>query len=177
MADGLCCRVWFILRCRRTAGGHGHGLCSLALAVCRGGKRPCHPCQRPLAGRVSCWAGARPTRPETEAITSNEEYQLKRMEMRRGTPFLGPGAKDQPLPWQHPFCPSGKAGDRHRSRPAAAGDGARLCRLPGYDPADQEAGPPVRADLTVDARPMGANHNLCVSVTGIKDQFALEGEP
>ena len=33
------------------------------------------------------------------------------------------------------------------------------------------------ADLTVDARPMGANHNLCVSITGIKDQFALEGEP
>ena len=33
------------------------------------------------------------------------------------------------------------------------------------------------ADLTVDARPMGANHNLCVSVTGIKDRFALEGEP
>ena len=32
------------------------------------------------------------------------------------------------------------------------------------------------ADLTVDARPMGANHNLCVSVTGIKDAFALEGE-
>ena len=33
------------------------------------------------------------------------------------------------------------------------------------------------ADLTVDARPMGCSHNLCVSVTGIKDQFALEGEP
>ena len=33
------------------------------------------------------------------------------------------------------------------------------------------------ADLTVDARPMGCNHNLCVSVTGIKDAFALEGEP
>lgn len=33
------------------------------------------------------------------------------------------------------------------------------------------------ADLTVDARPMGCNHNLCVSVTGIKDHFALEGEP
>ena len=33
------------------------------------------------------------------------------------------------------------------------------------------------ADLTVDARPMGCNHNLCVSVTGIKDRFALEGEP
>ena len=33
------------------------------------------------------------------------------------------------------------------------------------------------ADLTVDARPMGCNHNLCVSVTGIKDKFALEGEP
>ena len=32
------------------------------------------------------------------------------------------------------------------------------------------------ADLTVDARPLGANHNLCVSVTGIKDLFALEGE-
>ncbi len=32
------------------------------------------------------------------------------------------------------------------------------------------------ADLTVDARPMGCNHNLCVSVTGIKDEFALEGE-
>ncbi|MGN0708490.1 MAG: M16 family metallopeptidase [Faecalibacterium sp.] len=32
------------------------------------------------------------------------------------------------------------------------------------------------ADLTVDARPMGGNHNLCVSVTGIKDKFALEGE-
>ena len=32
------------------------------------------------------------------------------------------------------------------------------------------------ADLTVDARPLGANHNLCVSVTGIKDRFALEGE-
>ena len=27
------------------------------------------------------------------------------------------------------------------------------------------------ADLTVDARPLGANHNLCVSVTGIKDRF------
>ena len=24
---------------------------------------------------------------------------------------------------------------------------------------------------------MGCNHNLCVSVTGIKDRFALEGEP
>ena len=33
------------------------------------------------------------------------------------------------------------------------------------------------ADLTVDARPFGANHNLCVSATGIKDRFALEGEP
>ena len=32
------------------------------------------------------------------------------------------------------------------------------------------------ADLTVDARPLGSNHNLCVSVTGIKDAFALEGE-
>lgn len=32
------------------------------------------------------------------------------------------------------------------------------------------------ADLTVDARPMGCNHNLCVSVTGIKNAFALEGE-
>ena len=30
------------------------------------------------------------------------------------------------------------------------------------------------ADLTVDARPLGANHNLCVSVTGIKDRFALD---
>ena len=29
------------------------------------------------------------------------------------------------------------------------------------------------ADLTVDARPMGCNHNLCVRVTGIKDAFAL----
>lgn len=28
----------------------------------------------------------------------------------------------------------------------------------------------------MDARPLGANHNLCVSVTGIKDRFALEGE-
>ena len=27
------------------------------------------------------------------------------------------------------------------------------------------------ADLTVDARPMGCSHNLCVSITGIKDQF------
>ena len=33
------------------------------------------------------------------------------------------------------------------------------------------------ADLTVDARPFGAHHNLCVSATGIKDRFALEGEP
>ena len=32
------------------------------------------------------------------------------------------------------------------------------------------------ADLTVDARPLGANHNLCVSATGIKNHFALEGE-
>lgn len=32
------------------------------------------------------------------------------------------------------------------------------------------------ADLTVDARPMGASRNLCVSVTGIKSRFALEGE-
>lgn len=33
------------------------------------------------------------------------------------------------------------------------------------------------ADLSVDARPLGCNHNLCISVTGIKDHFALEGEP
>lgn len=33
------------------------------------------------------------------------------------------------------------------------------------------------ADLSVDARPLGCNRNLCVSVTGIKDVFALEGEP
>lgn len=32
------------------------------------------------------------------------------------------------------------------------------------------------ADLTVDGRAQGCNHNLCVSVTGIKDQFALSGE-
>ncbi len=32
------------------------------------------------------------------------------------------------------------------------------------------------ADLTVDARPMGCNHNLCVSITGIRDAYALEGE-
>ncbi len=32
------------------------------------------------------------------------------------------------------------------------------------------------ADLTVDARGQGANRNLCISVTGIKDVFALEGE-
>ena len=34
------------------------------------------------------------------------------------------------------------------------------------------------ADLTVDARPMGCNHNLCVSVTGIKDRVcAGRGAP
>ncbi len=32
------------------------------------------------------------------------------------------------------------------------------------------------ADLTVDGRPMGANRNLCISVSGIKDRFALAGE-
>ena len=32
------------------------------------------------------------------------------------------------------------------------------------------------ADLTVDGRPMGANRNVCISVTGIKDRFALAGE-
>ncbi len=32
------------------------------------------------------------------------------------------------------------------------------------------------ADLTVDGRAMGANRNLCISVTGIKDRFALAGE-
>ncbi len=32
------------------------------------------------------------------------------------------------------------------------------------------------ADLTVDGRAQGANHNLCISVTGIKDRFALDGE-
>lgn len=32
------------------------------------------------------------------------------------------------------------------------------------------------AELDVDARPVGCNHVLCVSVTGIKDTFALEGE-
>lgn len=32
------------------------------------------------------------------------------------------------------------------------------------------------ADLTVDGRAQGANHNLCVSITGIRDRFALEGE-
>ena len=32
------------------------------------------------------------------------------------------------------------------------------------------------ADLTVDGRPVGAGRNLCVSVTGIRDRFALAGE-
>lgn len=32
------------------------------------------------------------------------------------------------------------------------------------------------ADLTVDGRAQGCNHNLCVSVTGLKDRFALSGE-
>lgn len=32
------------------------------------------------------------------------------------------------------------------------------------------------ADLTVDTLPQGANHSLCISVTGIRDVFALEGE-
>lgn len=32
------------------------------------------------------------------------------------------------------------------------------------------------ADLTVDGRAQGANRNLCISVTGIKDRFALAGE-
>ena len=32
------------------------------------------------------------------------------------------------------------------------------------------------ADLTVDGRAVGAGRNLCVSVTGIKDRFALAGE-
>ena len=33
------------------------------------------------------------------------------------------------------------------------------------------------ADLTVDARPMGCSHNLCVSVTGIKDNLRWKGRP
>jgi predicted Zn-dependent peptidase len=32
------------------------------------------------------------------------------------------------------------------------------------------------ADLNVEGRAQGCNHNFCVSVTGIKDQFALSGE-
>ena len=32
------------------------------------------------------------------------------------------------------------------------------------------------ADLTVDGRAVGTNHDLCISVTGVKDAFALEGE-
>lgn len=32
------------------------------------------------------------------------------------------------------------------------------------------------ADLTVDGRAQGSNRNLCISITGIKDRFALEGE-
>ncbi len=32
------------------------------------------------------------------------------------------------------------------------------------------------ADLSIYARPQGANRNICVGVTGIKDSFALEGE-
>lgn len=32
------------------------------------------------------------------------------------------------------------------------------------------------ADLTVDGRAQGANRNLCISITGIKDRFALAGE-
>ncbi len=32
------------------------------------------------------------------------------------------------------------------------------------------------ADLSIYARPQGANRNICIGVTGIKDSFALEGE-
>ena len=32
------------------------------------------------------------------------------------------------------------------------------------------------ADLTVDGRPVGAGRNVCVSVTGIRQRFALAGE-
>ncbi len=33
------------------------------------------------------------------------------------------------------------------------------------------------ADLSIFARPQGANRNICIGVTGIKDAFALENEP
>ena len=35
---------------------------------------------------------------------------------------------------------------------------------------------PYHLSLIHISRPMGCSHNLCVSVTGIKDKFALEGE-
>ena len=52
-----------------------------------------------------------------------------------------------------------------------------MLTAPGYDPADKKLARLTGADLTWDARPMGAKSQPRVSVTGIKDQFALEGEP
>ena len=41
------------------AGCHRHRVRAVALALCRGGKRPCHPCQRPEFGRVHRSAAGR----------------------------------------------------------------------------------------------------------------------
>lgn len=74
------------------------------------------------------------------------------------------------------FAFPAKRGNGHSTCAAAAGAGARLCRLPDMTRLTKKLAKLYGADLTVDARPMGCSHNLCVSVTGIKDQFALEGE-
>ena len=101
---------------------------------------------------------------------------MRRTEIAPGPSFLGPGAEIQPLPDQHPLCVSGTAGDGNRSRSAALLMERGYADCPDMTQMTKKLARLYGADLTVDARPLGANHNLCVSVTGIKDRFALEGE-
>jgi|GEM_PF-28024 len=133
------------------------------------GQRPRHPRLRPLAGRVS-GAG-------TNEIIQKDDRTLRRSQIAPGVHLSYDAAQKFNrcrISIHFAFPARRETATAHALLPLVMERGYADC--PDMTQMTKKLARLYGADLTVDARPMGCSHNLCVSITGIKDQFALEGE-
>ena len=125
---------------------------------------------------------ARPTRPEKTYLyhmrknNKKERREVPGVHLTKTKPFLGPAQKFNRcrISIHFAFPAQRETATAHALLPLLMERGYADC--PDMTQMTKKLARLYGADLTVDARPLGANHNLCVSVTGIKDRFALEGE-
>ena len=132
-------------------------------------RMPAHPGVRPCAGRVPC-AG-------TRKIINPKEKPLKRTEIAPGVHLSwdpAPKFNRCRISLHFAFPAKRETATAHALLPLVMERGYADC--PDMTQMTKKLARLYGADLTVDARPLGANHNLCVSATGIKNRFALEGE-